>query len=114
MTLFIQLVLVAIVSTLTILIITAAIQVFQILHEFRLTMKKINRILDHTQSLSETVARPVTAVNHFFTEVKDLVDQTEDQIISQTPDKVISPPHSSGSSIKRFFRRAGLPLRSPN
>jgi len=112
MTLFIQLILVAVVSTLTILITTAAFQVFQILAEFRKTLKKVNRILDHTQTLSETVARPVTAVNNFFTEVKDLVDQTEDQIIDQTADKVISPSQSRISSVKRFFRRAGLPLRS--
>lgn len=112
MTLLIQLVLLAIVSTLTILITTTAFQVFQILSEFRRTLKKINRILDNTQTLSETAARPVTAVNQFFTEVKDLVDVTQDQIISETPDKVITPPHSRTSSIKHFFRRAGLPLRS--
>lgn len=114
MTLFIQLVLLAVVSTLTVLITTAAFQVFQILHEFRLTLKKINRILDNTQTLSETAARPVSAVNQFFSEVKDLVGQTQDQIISDTPDKVISPPHSKSGTIKRFFRRAGMPLRSSN
>jgi hypothetical protein len=111
MTLLIQLILLAIVCTLTILITTAAFQIFQILHEFRLTLRKLNRILDHTQTLSETAARPVTAVNQFFSEVKGLVNETEDQIISETPDKVITPPHTHMSPIKRFFRRSGLPLR---
>jgi len=114
MTLLIQLILVAIVSTLTVLIAAASFQVFQILYEFRLTLRKINRILDNTQTLSETVARPVTAVNHFFSEVKDLVGQTQDELISETPDKVITPANPRIGSIKRFFKRAGYPLRRPN
>ena len=111
MIVLVQLLLIAIISTLTVLVTTAAFQVFQILHEFRLTLKKMNRILDNTQTLSETAARPVTAVNQFFSEVKDLVDVTQDQIIDQTPDKVIASAPSHAHSIRRFFRRSGLPLR---
>jgi hypothetical protein len=111
MTIFIQLILVAVICTLTVLVSTAAFQVFQILYELRRTLKKVNRILDNTQALSETAARPVTAVNQFFSEVKDLVDVTQDQIVEQTPDKVITPATSRLSSFHRFFRRSGLPLR---
>ncbi len=111
MTILVQLLLIAVISTLTILVSAAAFQVFQILHEFRLTLKKINRILDNTHTLSESAARPVTAVNEFFTEVKDLVSVTQDQIIDETPDTVITPPSSHIHPIRRFFRRSGLPLR---
>lgn len=111
MTLLIQLLLVAIVTTLTILVSMAAFQVFQILHEFRETLKKVNRILDNTQTLSESTARPITAVNNFFTEVKGLVQETQEEIIESTPDKVITPSQTKTSLRQRFFRRAGLPLR---
>jgi hypothetical protein len=100
-----------IVST-AVLVAALGIQVFQIFYEIRLVVKKINRILDDTRSLSETAVKPIAAVNNFFSEVTDLVKETQDEIISQTPDKVITP--SSGSRLrfpKRFFHRSGLPLR---
>lgn len=108
MTSFLQLLLVIVVSTLTFLVTFAAIQVFHILHEFRQSIQRLNRILDHTHSLAATAARPITAVNEFFTEVKDLVNVTQDQIIDNTEDRVITPHHESGK--KRFFRRSGLPI----
>ena len=111
MTIFIQLLLAIVITTLTFLVSVAAIQVFHLLHEFRLVLKKINRILDNTQTLSETAARPVTAVNQFFTEVKDLVTETEDQLIQDIPDKVVTSPRQPEKLRHRFFRRAGLPLR---
>ena len=114
MTLFVQLLLAVVVTTLTFLIAFVSIQVFHILHEFRLTLRRINRILEHTQTLSETAARPITAVNEFYSEVKELVDVTQDQIIAQTPDRVISPPKTKNESPRnrpRLFRRSGLPIR---
>ena len=113
MTTFVQLLLAVVITTLTFLMAFAAIQVFHILHEFRLALQKLNRILGHTQSLSETAARPVAAVNEFYTEVKDLVNQTQDQIIAHTPDRVITPKHQHRSSRLRphLFRRAGIPIR---
>ncbi|KKU65021.1 MAG: hypothetical protein UX87_C0002G0043 [Candidatus Amesbacteria bacterium GW2011_GWA1_47_16] len=110
MAVFIQLLLGIVVLTLSFLIAFAGIQVFHILHEFRLTLKKLNRILDHTTSLSEAAARPVTAVNEFYTEVKDLVNVTQDQIVAATPDRVITP-RTAHRSPRRFFRRSGASLR---
>lgn len=104
---FVQLILVIVIATLTFLITFAAIQVFHILHEFRLAMKRINRILDNTQTLSNTAAKPITAVNEFFTEVKDLVYHTQNEIIESTPDRVLSEPRS-----KHVFHRSGLPLHA--
>jgi len=112
MTTFIQLLLAVIITSLAFLLSVIGIQVFHLMHDFRESVKKFNRILDNTRVLSETAARPVTAVNQFFTEVKDLVNVTEDQIIEQTPDKLITPPHSKEhKNLQHFFHRSGLPLR---
>src|SRR3989338_2853737 len=90
MPLFVQFLLTLVITTLTLLVTFASIQIFHILHEFRLTLKRLNRILDNTQTLSNTAAKPITAVNEFFTEVKDLVDKTQDEIIESTPDRILS------------------------
>lgn len=116
MTLFVQLLLAVVVTTLTLLIAFVSVQVFHILHEFRHILRRINRILEHTQTLSETAARPLTAVNEFYSEVKDLVEVTQDQIIAATPDRIITPRSENGTphsrpKASRFFHRFGLPLR---
>ena len=112
MTTFIQLLLAVVVTSLTFILTVVGIQVFHLLHDFRKMMDKLNRILDNTREISESVARPVTAVNHFFSEVKDLVDVTEDRMLEQTPDKVITTPHAKEhKNLQRFFRRSGMPLR---
>jgi len=110
MPLFVQFLLTLVITTLTLLVTFASIQIFHILHEFRLTLKRLNRILDNTQTLSNTAAKPITAVNEFFTEVKDLGDKTQDEIIDSTPDRVI--PESRMSRVRHFFRRSGIPLHS--
>jgi hypothetical protein len=117
MSTFVQFLLVVVITTLTFLVTFAGIQVFQILHEFRLAIKRINKILDNTQTLSEASAKPITAVNEFFSEVKDLVTDTEEEIIDNTPDRVITQKeevhhhHKPVSVSRRFFHRSGLPLR---
>ncbi|TSC87652.1 MAG: hypothetical protein G01um101416_417 [Microgenomates group bacterium Gr01-1014_16] len=105
MTSFVQLLLVIVIATLTFLITFAAIQVFHILHEFRLVLKKLNFILENTRTLSDRAAKPISAVNEFFTEVKDLVHHTQDEIIDSTPDRVITEHRE-----KHLFHRSGLPL----
>lgn len=105
MTNFVQLLLVVVIATLTFLITLAAIQVFHILHEFRLAIKKLNFILENTKTLSDRAAKPITAVNEFFTEVKDLVHHTQDEIIESTPDRVVTEHRA-----KHLFHRSGLPL----
>jgi hypothetical protein len=112
MNLLVQLLLAVVITTLTFLVSVAAIQVFHIFHEFRLTLKKINHILDNTQALSDLAARPVSAVNAFFSEVKTLVDSTEDEIIDSIPDKIIPLTKTSSKISPHFFHKQGLPLRS--
>lgn len=112
MTLAVQILLSAVIISLTVLVSVVGIQIFQILHELRLTLKKANRILDNAESLSESAAKPITAVNHFFSDVKSLVKDTEDEIIDSLPDKVIPPANETHNPFhKRFFHRSGLPLR---
>ena len=105
MTSLAQFLLVIVISILTILVAVVAIQVWQILHEVRQGIRKFNRILDNTQTLSEASAKPITAVNQFFSEVKDLVDQTQDELIASKPESAVEEIR------RRFFHRSGLPLR---
>jgi hypothetical protein len=113
---FVQLLLAVVISTLTFLVTFAAIQVFQILYEFRQSLKKLNQILDNTQTLSEGAAKPISAVNEFFSEVKDLVDDTQEELIADTPDRVVPqkerrPRLQLKEAGRRFFHRSGAPLR---
>jgi hypothetical protein len=108
---FTQLILSVVIVTLTFMMVAAGIQVFHILHEFRQIAKKINKILGNTEALSESASRPVAAVNSFFSEVRERVFATEDTLIAETADKVISPPHSQKAK-PRFFKRSGTSLHS--
>ncbi len=121
MPIFLQILLSVVVVLSTFLITVAAFHVFHILHDFRLTLKKLNNILDNTQTLSEASAKPITAFNQFFSEVKTLVNTTQEEIISSTPDRVITPPkatqqaqssESPDQPTRRFFKRSGQFLRS--
>lgn len=113
MNLFIQLLLTVVITCLTIIISVIGIQVFQILHDFKITLKKLNHILDNTETISQTTVRPLVAVNSFFAQVKELVKETQDEIIEDVPDKLIvaSENPKQDKFHKRFFRRSGLPLR---
>jgi hypothetical protein len=113
MTIFIQILLAVVILTLTTLVTFAGFQVFHILNDFRQVLSKFNKILDNTQALSESSAKPILAVNEFFSDVKSLVAETQDEIISTTPDRVISPRHTDQKEhiSHRFFRRSGSPLR---
>ena len=110
MTSLAQFLLVIVITTLTILVTVVAVQVWQILFEVRQAMKKINKVLDNTQTLSETSAKPIASVNQFFSEVKQLVNQTQEEIIESTPDRVIK--ETSSEPKRHFFHRSGLPLRA--
>lgn len=120
MTSLTQFLLVTVITTLTILVAVVAVQVWQILYEVRQAMKKINKVLDNTQTVSDITAKPIASVNQFFSEVKQLVNQTQDEIIEATPDRVISTVQPQvileeeidDGPKKRFFHRSGFPLRA--
>ncbi len=110
-----QILLGVVILSMTVIVAAAGIQFFLILHDFRQTVKRLNAILQNTQTLSDASAKPIAAVNEFFTEVKTLVNETQTEIIQSTPDRVIEPssglPYRS-SRASRFFRRAGNTLRA--
>lgn len=56
-----QLLLVIVVTTLTILLTAVGIQVFFILKEVRRSVEKMNKILDDTGTISESVAKPISS-----------------------------------------------------
>lgn len=98
-----QFLLIVVISTLTLLVTVVAIQVFKLIQEARLVVRKLVQLLDNTQTISESAARPIAAVNQFFSEVKELVDTTENQIVAE---KISTPS-------RHFFHRAGQMLRHP-
>lgn len=102
MTSFAQFLLVVVIVTLTFLATIVSIQVVHLLHDLRKVVLKFSRILDHTDAISNASAKPLIAVNEFFSEVKGLVNHTQDEMISSTPDR---------PAKKHLFRRSGLPLR---
>ena len=106
-----QFLLVVVAVTLTFLITFAAVQVFQILHEIRVSVRKFNQLLDNTHYLSESAAKPIAAMNDFFTEVKDMVSNAETQILEQSADRVIEATDTNPGP-RRFFHRAGQALRA--
>lgn len=110
MPIFTQILLSIVILTVTFLVAVAGFQVLHLLHDFRQVLQKLNHILSNTQTLSDASAKPVIAVNEFFTGVKTLVDQTQDEIIDATPDRIITPHHSV-SKKPHLFYRSGSPLR---
>lgn len=58
-----QLLLVIVVTTLTILLTAVGIQVFFILKEVRRSVEKMNKILDDTGTISESVAKPISSLS---------------------------------------------------
>ena len=59
----IQVVLVVILSLLTINLIVVGIYVIMVLKEFRETVRKMNKVLDTVQSVSDSVAAPITNIS---------------------------------------------------
>lgn len=59
-----QILLVIVVVTLTILLTFIGIQVFFILQEIRRSVEKINKILDDTGLMSESIAQPISQISN--------------------------------------------------
>ena len=62
----VQFLLVIVVTTLTTLVSVVAVQVWQILAEARQVMKKINKILDNAQTLSDVKELVEEPKHHYF------------------------------------------------
>jgi hypothetical protein len=62
----VQLVLLIVITVLTVLLVILGIQVFFILREFRVTLRKTNRVLDNTEAITSNIEQPLNFVNSFF------------------------------------------------
>ena len=64
--------LVVVVVVLTVLLTAVGIQVFLILRELQQSIKKTNKILDDAGLISESVAKPISAISNSLTEVSGI------------------------------------------
>ncbi len=85
-----QFLLIVVISTLTILITVVAVQVFQLLHEAKMAVRKFSQTIENTAAL------------------KEIIKTSETEIIKQTAERIVkNRPVTTG----RFFHRAGQLLR---
>jgi len=54
-----QMLLALVILTMTVMLTVIGVQVYFILHEFRNTITKVNKVLDDTGEISESVSRPM-------------------------------------------------------
>ena len=62
----VQLILLFVIITLTLLLVILGIQVFYILRDVRQTVKKTNKILDNAEGITQGIEGPIAAVSSFF------------------------------------------------
>jgi hypothetical protein len=62
----VQALLVAVVIVLTVLLVVIGLQVFYILRELRRTITKANKVLDNTESITESVSAPVSSFSNLL------------------------------------------------
>jgi hypothetical protein len=67
-----QVLLIAVVTTLTILLTIIGVQVFFILREFKRTIEKMNKMLDDAGTISESIARPIASLSDGITGVSGI------------------------------------------
>lgn len=65
-----QILLFLVITVLTTLLTLAGIQVIHILKELRLTMKKLNQMMDDFNLISSSVAKPIAGISGFVTGLK--------------------------------------------
>ncbi len=58
-----QTLLLVVIIILTILLVVLGVQAFFILKEFRKTISKANKVLDHTENITENVSKPVSLLS---------------------------------------------------
>lgn len=125
-----QILLFAVVITLTLLLVIVGIQVFLILKETRRAIKKTNKLLDEANDFLPSIRRPVmSATNMFeaFKNVKHIIDfavregsgllsrkKTIHQVAEDVFEEAEIPTRPRRTSIlaksKRVFKRGGRPL----
>lgn len=69
-----QIIIIFVVVLLTSVLTVVGIEVFLILKEFRITVKKMNKIIDDAGIISESVAKPVQSLSGFLMGLKNGMD----------------------------------------
>lgn len=67
---FTQFLLAVVVISLTVMLLLVGFQVYKILKELQVSITKVNKILDDTGVMSESVAKPMVAVSQFLLGLK--------------------------------------------
>lgn len=62
----VQLILLLVIITLTVLLVILGVQVYYILRDLRQTVKKTNKILDNADSITEGIEGPISAISSFM------------------------------------------------
>ena len=65
-----QVLIALVIVTLTVLLSVISVQVYFILREFQKTIKKVNKVLDDTGQISESVSKPITTVSAMLMGIK--------------------------------------------
>ncbi|MFC1790146.1 hypothetical protein ACFLZP_01525 [Patescibacteria group bacterium] len=63
----VQALLMMVVTTITVLLVVVGIQVFHILKEIRLSIKKVNKMLDDVGVVSESISKPIASAADVLT-----------------------------------------------
>lgn len=105
MTDFPQILLLAVITILTILLIVLGIQIFFVLKESKETLKKVNEILDSASSIAENASKQVS----FFSNplVKLLVGTALTFFVGQKKIKE-ARQQKKEEPVRRFFKRSNL------
>ena len=65
-----QVALFVVIIILAILLIILGVQVFFILQEFRKTVSKANKVLEHTENITQSVSSPIAALSNLASSIK--------------------------------------------
>lgn len=114
-----QVLLFAVVTILTILLLVVGIQVFFVLRDAKKTLDKVNKILDDAGLVSGSVAKPILGFANFVDGVKNIKNLVDFVSPKNVQDEKIlegGEPHSHIQSLqergRRFFHKSGKTLSS--
>lgn len=65
-----QILLLVVVVVLSLILLILGIQIFFILREFKRTISKVNKVLDDTGTITESVSAPIASISNVLTSVK--------------------------------------------
>ena len=121
----VQILLFAVASVLTVLLLVLGVEVFFILRESYRALKKLNRVLDNAGSVSEAVSKPRVGFANFVEGIKNFKKIAEGfdsptpsmPVISEEKENFpVEGEHAHIESLqergRRFFHKDGKPLTS--